>query len=65
MSREFRFLATEFAACSKPQVEIIIVKRTIQRRSNVTRVWVEHRLCNYYYLLLLKGSGASESATIR
>ena len=36
MSREFRFLATEFVACSKPQAEIIIVKRPIQGRNNVT-----------------------------
>ena len=47
MSREFRFLATEFVARSKPQAEIIIVKRPIQGRNNVTRVWVEHRLCNW------------------
>ena len=47
MSREFRFLATKFVACSKPQAEIIIVKHPIQGRSNVARVWVEHRLCNY------------------
>ena len=47
MFREFRFLATEFVACSKPQAEITIVKRRIQGRNNVTRVWVEHRLCNY------------------
>ena len=39
-------LATEFVACSKPQAEIIIVKRLIQGRNNVTRVWVEHRLCD-------------------
>ena len=41
MSREFRFLATEFVACSKPQAEIIIVKRPIQGRNNVTRMCVE------------------------
>ena len=46
MFREFRFLATEFVVCSKPQAEIIIVKRPIQGRNYVTRVWVEHRLCN-------------------
>ena len=46
MFREFRFLATEFVACLKPQAEITIVKRPIQGRNNVTRVWVEHRLCN-------------------
>ena len=46
MSREFRFLTTEFLASSKPQAEIIIVKRSIQGRDNVTSVWVEHRLCN-------------------
>ena len=45
MSREFRFLTTEFLASSKPQAEIIIVKRPIQGRNNVTRVWVEPRLC--------------------
>ena len=36
MSREFRFLATEFVACSKPEAEIIIVKRSIQGR----KMWV-------------------------
>ena len=41
MSREFRFLTTKFLASSKPQAEIIIVKRPIQGRNNVTRVWVE------------------------
>ena len=46
MSREFRFLATDFVAGSKPQAEVIIVKRPIQGRNNVTRVWVEHRLWN-------------------
>ena len=46
MSCEFRFLTTEFLASSKPQAEIIIVKRSIQGRNNVTSVWVEHRLCN-------------------
>ena len=46
MSRKFRFLATKFVACSKPQAEIIIVKRPFQERNNVTTVWVEHRLCN-------------------
>ena len=40
MSRESRFLATEFVACLKPQAEIIIVKRHIQGRNNVTRGWV-------------------------
>ena len=35
MSREFRFLATEFVACSKPQAEIIILKRSIQGCNNV------------------------------
>ena len=38
MSCEFQFLAIEFVACSKPQAEIIIVKRPIQGRNNVTRV---------------------------
>ena len=40
MFREFRFLATEFVARSKPQAEIIIVKRPIQGHNNVPRVWV-------------------------
>ena len=47
MSREFRFLTTKFLACSKPQAKIIMVKRPIQGRNNVTRVWVKRRLCNY------------------
>ena len=38
ISREFRFLATEFVACSKPQAEIIIVKHPFQGCNNVTRV---------------------------
>ena len=38
MSREFRFLTTEFLASWKPQAEIIIVKRSIQGRNNVTSV---------------------------
>ena len=31
----FEFLPTEFAACSRHQAEIIIVKHLIQRRNNV------------------------------
>ena len=44
MFREFRFLATEFVACSKPQAEIIIVKRPIQGRNNVIRVWADYAI---------------------
>ena len=36
MSGELRFLTIEFLASSKPQAEIIIVKRSIQERNNVT-----------------------------
>ena len=39
----FEFLSTGYAACLKPPVEIIIVKRLIQRHNNVTRIWVEPR----------------------
>ena len=46
MSREFRFLATEFVACSKPQAEVVIVKRPIQGRDSVAGMGVEPRLCN-------------------
>ena len=34
MFPEIWFLATEFVACSKPQAEIIIVKRPIQGHNN-------------------------------
>ena len=42
----FEFLFTEFAACLNHQAKIIIVKRLIQERNNVTRVYVEPRSCD-------------------
>ena len=42
----FEFLSTEFAVRSKPQAEIIIVKRLVQERNNVTRVRVQPRSCD-------------------
>ena len=44
----FDFFPRKFAACSKPpsRDNVIIVKRLIQGRNNVTRVWVEPRSCD-------------------
>ena len=42
----FEFLSTDFAAVRSHQAEIIIDKRLIQGRTNVTRVRVEPRLCD-------------------
>ena len=39
----FELLLSEFAACSKPQAEIITVKRLIEERNSVTGVRGEPR----------------------
>ena len=44
----YKFLPTEFAACSKPpQAEITIVKHLVRGRNNVTRMRVEPISCDH------------------
>ena len=42
----FEFLSTEFAAGRSNPAEVIIVKRLIQGRNNVTRVRIQPKLCD-------------------
>ena len=42
----FEFLSADFAACQSRQEEIIIVKRFIYGRNNMTKVRVKSRSCN-------------------